>query len=121
MALSNAEKQRRYKIRHPERVAANNLRWKLNNPERTRRTHQKASRRYIGMIDPPDGVYSGPCEICNRDGQLYVDHDHATGKVRGRVCLRCNTSVLPSIEKYLSDPSFKATMDAYLERTKCLA
>ena len=31
------------------------------------------------------------CDICGcSDGQLHVDHNHATGKIRGVLCCTCN-------------------------------
>lgn len=40
----------------------------------------------------------GSCALCpatiSQDGRrLAVDHDHATGKVRGILCLRCNNQI----------------------------
>ena len=42
----------------------------------------------------------GKCKLCNADVALFagrsggfIDHDHATGKVRGILCLQCNTAV----------------------------
>lgn len=39
---------------------------------------------------------AGMCAICNSepsDGQLCIDHDHVTGKVRALLCRGCNTRV----------------------------
>ena len=33
----------------------------------------------------------GECEICSTKTDLVVDHNHNTGKVRGRICGLCNT------------------------------
>lgn len=35
------------------------------------------------------------CKICNKkpDYNLYVDHNHETGQVRGLLCLQCNTAL----------------------------
>lgn len=30
------------------------------------------------------------CEVCGSTTNLCIDHDHATGKVRGTLCSRCN-------------------------------
>lgn len=33
------------------------------------------------------------CEVCNREGRVMFDHDHATGKFRGWLCKECNTTL----------------------------
>jgi hypothetical protein len=49
---------------------------------------------YEAMLSRQRGV----CAICGGRNQpptrrLAVDHDHATGKVRGLLCYRCNSAI----------------------------
>ena len=51
--------------------------------------------QYRGMLVSQGGL----CAICKTDypggrwGQLCVDHDHASGRVRGLLCGRCNKAL----------------------------
>lgn len=62
----------------------------------------------------------GVCAICRlpqsggRGERLYVDHDHATGKIRGLLCHSCNSGIgmlgdsperIDRASKYLRDSS----------------
>ena len=53
------------------------------------------------------------CAICGSDGAMVLDHDHATGELRGFLCNPCNGALgmmrdnisrLESAIAYLSDP-----------------
>ncbi len=35
----------------------------------------------------------GKCAICKQEAKLYLDHNHLTGKIRGMLCLGCNTAI----------------------------
>ena len=89
--------------------------WRANNPERERATkaayiaagRKKAvDRRYHLMrkygITPEEydaqlAKQDGRCGICRRlptpGISLHVDHDHATGRIRGLLCFRCNNAL----------------------------
>ena len=42
------------------------------------------------LIESQDGL----CDICADPMEApHVDHDHATGKVRGLLCARCNLGI----------------------------
>lgn len=56
----------------------------------------------------------GICAICGTEGELHIDHDHKTNKVRGLLCPRCNkglgffrdnTKFLDSAKTYLEKSS----------------
>lgn len=53
------------------------------------------------------------CLVCSSVGDLVVDHNHKTGKIRGLLCNRCNLAV-GFIE---NNPGWAPKAVAYLERT----
>jgi hypothetical protein len=44
---------------------------------------------YSALLDKQDGK----CAICREEIALHVDHDHATGDVRGLLCRACNNGI----------------------------
>lgn len=73
---------------------------------------------YDSMLASQDGT----CAICrrtpptNRILKLAVDHNHATGEIRGLVCQRCNMALhflenrtwYEAARRYLDDPPARA-------------
>ena len=64
-------------------------------------------------------AFDGRCDMCGvQTDKPYIDHDHATGRVRGAVCNRCNT-----YEGYVRARRERGVvicdseLDAYLERS----
>lgn len=70
--------------------------------ERSKRAHGKHIETTYGITeaeyDAILAVQGGRCFICRRATgarrRLAVDHDHATGEVRGLLCKPCNRDVL---------------------------
>lgn len=68
------------------------------------------------------------CQICgDAPKKLFVDHDHATGNLRGMLCLRCNTclgfakdnpDVLSKAAEYLRNPPLAIVRAALLATEK---
>lgn len=53
-------------------------------------------RRYGITAEDADRMLAeqdGLCDICERRPAVHVDHDHATGKVRGLLCFNCNAGL----------------------------
>ena len=67
------------------------------------------------------GAHDGLCAICGRPEptpgrSLAVDHDHATGTVRGLLCGRCNQT----LGRMNDDPALLRAMADYLDRTQLI-
>lgn len=86
-----------------------NKEWQAKDPVRARESWMKsykktydaekikARRHGLTMVEYNQLVdqKNGKCWICDEvpTGYLNVDHDHVTGKVRGMLCLGCNTAL----------------------------
>jgi hypothetical protein len=57
---------------------------------------------------------SGICVICLRRPAIHVDHDHATGAVRGMLCFRCNAG----LGQFSDDVGLLARAAEYLQGRK---
>ena len=44
-------------------------------------------------IEDVEAFFSSGCVVCGSHERLCVDHDHATGKVRGCLCDNCNVAL----------------------------
>lgn len=89
------EKAKAWRLANPERVKEQ----RKNNRQKNYR--QELVRKYgveYEWFDNQLQVQKGLCAVCQKDliginkqNKPHVDHCHATGKVRGILCNRCNT------------------------------
>jgi Autographiviridae endonuclease VII len=90
----------RWAQRNPDRVAAYREEYR-NRPERKRAMRDLYYRRTFGITaDDVDALIEkqcGKCAICEgvpaRAEGWHVDHDHATSRIRGVLCQRCNHGI----------------------------
>jgi len=77
--------------------------------------HYQLRRRYgIGAADVEAMIEAQGrvCLICGRSEPGHVDHDHATGKVRGVLCFNCNGG----LGQFRDDPDALFNAVGYLAR-----
>jgi hypothetical protein len=76
---------------------------------------KERARRYGLSLDDYRAILArqgNACAICKKPGgRLCIDHSHATGKVRGLLCSKCNTG----LGCYDDDPGLMEAATAYLK------
>jgi hypothetical protein len=94
------ERGKRYKERHPGRVAETTQKWRERNPDKVREMNKSTSRAYwerkyqitreefLAQVEQREGR----CDICGETDNrtLSLDHCHETNRNRGLLCRRCN-------------------------------
>lgn len=99
----------------PERARRRYLDTKARRPDVLRARHRRAlARRYGLTLAELDALHApGVCQVCGTKptGALHTDHDHATGRVRGALCGRCN-ALLGLVR---DDPDWLRALAAYLD------
>lgn len=91
------EYQRKWYKANPGKAYKTSHRWRKNHPDQDKERFRKytygiTNEDYDQLLAQQDGV----CAICgNLPGKqvLEIDHDHATGLVRGLLCHKCNVGI----------------------------
>ena len=109
------EYQKRWRAKNVEKVRASNRARYVRDPARAKKIQDRYRQKYpervaarrrtmrlaIYGLTPADydarlAAQSGVCAVCHSmdpqhwSGRFQVDHDHATGVVRGLLCAPCN-------------------------------
>lgn len=99
--VRDRETHKKWVKAHPEQVKAHTKRSRerrteANRADQLRNKFNLTLQEYETLLIAQNGV----CALCHRPERvrvagkvrrLSVDHDHVTGKVRGLLCMRCNT------------------------------
>jgi hypothetical protein len=120
---------KRYRDGNPEKIRALTEKWRKENPEAQARLSTKNNlaikmRKHGATLEHYEVMFAeqgGKCAICGssesknkRSKRLYVDHCHATNRVRGLLCLPCNSAI-----GFMEDDVARLQKAiAYLERSR---
>jgi hypothetical protein len=90
--------------------ACRSCRSELGRREHLRRNYDLTEEQVGAMRESQGGL----CAICRAAPAVHVDHDHATGTVRGMLCFPCNAA----IGHLRDDPDTVRRAAAYLEQAR---
>lgn len=93
------ERAKKYYDLHPEIVEERNRRRREEKCERVYEYNIKVN--YGITLEEYDKILfnqNGKCKICGKENgkrykRLHIDHNHATGKIRGLLCHSCNVAI----------------------------
>ena len=103
-AAYQKEYYKEYRKKNTETLADRNKKWREENKEQDALVMLKArlKRKYNISIEEYETLIesqNNSCKVCgthaknNLKGKLYIDHCHTTGKVRGLLCMKCNSAL----------------------------
>jgi CRISPR/Cas system-associated protein Cas10 (large subunit of type III CRISPR-Cas system) len=107
---------------YTEKDKARIKRYLERNPENRKRTKKKSDLKHtygITLEQYNELVIkqNNKCAICGNEQvgkDLFIDHDHTTGKIRGLLCSTCNFA----IGLLKDDPALCDTMATYLRKER---
>ncbi len=86
---NNKDKLRAYKKRPYNILATKRFRKSLKGrflKNKSRFGYKITYLEYLNLVEKQKGI----CALCNEPKQLFIDHEHNTGQVRGLLCRNCN-------------------------------
>ena len=96
--MSNHKYNKEYYKNHKEKINKQATQWRKNNPEKVKQINIKSNyglshEDWLKMWENQNGK----CAICGKlfstPSNIYVDHNHRTGEVRGLLCQKCNYGI----------------------------
>ena len=92
---------KKYYAKDPEKEKARAKRWQDENPEKVKkqrknrlfRQHGITAEDFNRMLDAQAGLCNICCEPMRPGKYTHIDHDAATGEVRGLLCHLCNPAI----------------------------
>lgn len=90
-------------------------RWKASQKDREEYKKYKRDREFLRLygvtLEERDRIMETGCAICKAPA-THLDHDHATGKLRGPLCRSCNHG----LGNFRDNPEFLAAAIQYLKK-----
>lgn len=110
-------RSKRNSAKNPDYYRKRSRDWYFANKERALASARKSrlKRKYGITVEDRDKIMSnngGMCEICSLVPSEHIDHDHATGMIRGALCGHCNRA----LGMMKDDPVLLQKAIAYLSR-----